>query len=74
MTIVVEGSESSHNGGVGLRTVGGNSKIRVANSLISGNATGLNAAAGELCSFLNNRVTRNTADGAFTGACAPGNL
>lgn len=74
ITVVVEGSEASHNAGVGLRTSGANARIRVANSLVSGNGTGLSAPSGELCSFVNNRITRNTADGAFTGNCVPGNL
>ncbi|HEX8410534.1 MAG TPA: right-handed parallel beta-helix repeat-containing protein [Thermoanaerobaculia bacterium] len=70
--VVVEGSEITHNSGSGLRTAGGNSILRVANSLISGNGTGASAPAGQLCSFLNNRLTGNTAAGAFTGACVPG--
>lgn len=74
MVVIVEGSEITHNSGIGLRTAGGNSFMRVANSLISGNGTGASAGAGELCSFLNNRLTGNTAAGAFTGTCVPGNL
>lgn len=73
MAVVVEGIEVSHNSGTGLRTAGGNSVIRVANSLISGNGTGLSSVGGELCTFLNNRLTANTGNGAFTGNCVPGN-
>ena len=73
ITIMVEGCEISHNAGIGLRTSGGNSRIRAANNLVSGNTTGLSGPTGELCTYLNNRVARNTADGAFTGNCAPGN-
>ena len=71
--VVVENSEVSHNAGVGLRTFGVNSFMRVAESLISGNGTGVSHPSGELCSFLNNRLTGNTANGTFTGTCVPGN-
>lgn len=74
MVVVVERSEISHNSGIGLRTAGGNSIMRVANSLISGNGTGVSAGAGELCTFQNNRLTGNTAAGAFTATCVPSNL
>jgi len=40
--------------------------IRVANSVITQNATGLNANSGSIISMSNNSVTGNTADGAFT--------
>jgi hypothetical protein len=73
LTIVVEESEISHNASIGLRTSGGNAVLRVANSLISGNGTGVSAPSGQLCTFGNNRLTANTANGAFTGACVPGN-
>lgn len=73
ITAVVESSEISHNAGTGLRTAGANGRIRVANSLITGNSTGVSAAAGELCTFTNNRLTGNTSNGVFTGNCAPGN-
>lgn len=74
LVIVVEGSEITHNSGIGLRTAGGNSVMRVANSLISGNGTGASSVGGELCTFQNNRLTANTAAGAFTGTCVPSNL
>lgn len=73
LVIVVESSEITHNSGIGLRTAGGNSFMRVANSLISGNGTGVSAPAGELCTFQNNRLTANTAAGVFTGTCVPSN-
>lgn len=73
MIVMLEGSEISHNSGIGLRTAGGGAAVRVANSLLSGNGTGVSAAGGELCSFGNNRLSGNTANGAFTGNCVPGN-
>lgn len=71
MLVVVEGSEITHNSGVGVRTSGGNSILRVANNLISGNGTGASAPSGQLCTFGNNRLTGNTGAGAFTGTCVP---
>jgi hypothetical protein len=73
MTIMVEDSEVSHNGAIGLRTSGANSRIRAANNLISGNTTGVSAPSGELCTYQNNRLARNNADGAFSGTCVPSN-
>lgn len=73
LVVLVESSEISNNAGIGLRTSGGNSFLRSANNLISGNGTGVSAAAGELCTFGNNRLTGNSANGAFTGNCVPGN-
>jgi hypothetical protein len=73
ITALVVGNDISHNAGVGLRTAGANGRIRAANNLITGNGTGTSAPAGELCSFLNNQVSGNSANGAFTGTCVPGN-
>jgi hypothetical protein len=73
MIVMVEDSEITHNSGIGLRVAGGGGAIRAANNLISGNGTGVSASAGELCSFLSNRLTANTANGAFTATCVPGN-
>jgi hypothetical protein len=73
MVLFVEESEVSHNSGIGLRTSGGASVLRVSNSLISGNGTGASAPAGQLCTFGNNRLSGNTSNGAFSGACVPGN-
>ena len=73
-TVLIEDSEVSHNAGNGLRTLNVASVLRVANSLISGNGTGTLNTAGELCSFGNNRVSGNTANGTLPlPACAPGN-
>lgn len=73
VSIMVEGCDVSHNTGIGLRTTGGNAAMRVANTTISFNGTGLNAAGGELSTYTNNRVTLNGVAGAFTGNTVPGN-
>lgn len=72
-TVLVDQSEVSHNGGIGLRTSGGAAVLRSANSLISGNATGVSAGGGELCTFTNNQLSGNTSNGSFTGTCSPSN-
>lgn len=73
LVVLVEASEVTHNSSAGLHTTGANSIMRVANSLISGNGTGALASAGQLCTFQNNRLSGNTAAGAFTGTCVPSN-
>jgi hypothetical protein len=72
--VLIEDSEISHNAGNGLRTSGGSAVLRVANSLISGNGTGVLNGGGELCSFGNNRISGNTANGVVPPACVPGNV
>jgi hypothetical protein len=42
------------------------STVRISNSVITQNATGLNANGGSIVSMAGNSVTGNTADGAFT--------
>jgi hypothetical protein len=72
--VIVEDSEVSHNGGSGLHTTGGAAVLRVANSLISGNATGTTNGGGELCSFGNNQISGNTSNGTLPlPVCNPGN-
>jgi hypothetical protein len=72
--VIVEDSEISHNSGNGLRTSGGSAVLRVANSLVSGNGTGTLNGGGELCSFGNNQITGNTANGTLPlPVCNPGN-
>jgi hypothetical protein len=61
-------SESSNNGGSGIRANGGATTIvRVANTVVTGNALGIDPAGGALIkSYGNNQVSGNTTDGAFT--------
>jgi len=71
--IVVAHSEASHNGGSGLKTQGGNAIMRVSDSLVIGNQTGLDhALGGTLESYVNNVVTLNSSNGTFTGNAVPG--
>jgi hypothetical protein len=71
--IVIDHSETSHNGGAGLKTQGGNAIMRVSDSLIVGNSTGLDhSLGGALESFLNNVFTLNATQGTFTGSVVGG--
>jgi hypothetical protein len=71
--IVVDHSEASHNGGSGLRTSGANAIMRVSDTVIVGNQTGVDhAGGGTLESFLNNVFTLNSTQGTFTGSVTGG--
>jgi hypothetical protein len=71
--VVVNHSETSHNGGAGLKTQGGNAILRVSDSMIVGNQTGLDhSLGGTLESFVNNVFTLNATAGTFTGNVAGG--
>jgi Right handed beta helix region len=66
--VVIESSEVNHNGTNGLRTQGtGTPRIRISNTLITANGTGISVGAGEIKSFGNNHNSGNTvSDGAPT--------
>ena len=58
-------------GGAGLSASGNQTRIRVANSTISGNATGVFASnSGEVISFGDNRLVGNAANGTFSSTIA----
>jgi hypothetical protein len=68
INVMVDTVTVSNNVGFGIRSVGAGATIRVTNSTVTGNATGLgSASAGALLSYQNNNVSGNTADGAPTG-------
>jgi hypothetical protein len=54
----------------GIQSVAG-STIRVSDTIVTQNATGLNTNGGTITSLSGNSVNGNTADGAFTGAAVP---
>jgi hypothetical protein len=65
-TLMVANSDVSHNTGKGINSSGSAATIRVANTNITGNSTGVEAnAASTLKSYGNNRNDGNTADGGF---------
>lgn len=65
--VMIEGSSLSNNGSQGVVANGANTRVRMRDSTVSGNATGLIAiAGGSLISHGGNVVAGNTANGAFT--------
>jgi hypothetical protein len=71
--ILVNHSEASHNGAAGLKTQGGNALMRVSDSMIVGNQTGLDhSLGGTLETFVNNVFTLNSTQGTFTGSVVGG--
>jgi len=65
--VTVEGSTSTNNTTFGIGSNGVNSFVRVRNSTVNGNGTGLQiAGSGKLISNGGNVVRGNTANGAFT--------
>lgn len=77
--VMVDDTAVSNNTTTGILGDGGNVLLRVANSVITGNARGVNALNGaSVGTYGNNRLIGNPItgagnDGAFTGAVIPGN-
>jgi hypothetical protein len=68
--VFVSGSASSNNA-YGIRAIGPNVTVRVEDTKITGNNTGLAASGGGgLLSYGNNKVDANGSNGAFTGSAA----
>ncbi len=67
VTTLVDGTISAFNGGRGIRSYGTGSVVRLSNSNVTGNATGLSVLGrAQIISFLNNRISGNGVDGAPT--------
>ena len=62
--VSIKSSAITDNGSFGIKTSGG--ITRVADTLISGNGTGVTATGGQLVSFGNNELIDNGTDGTFT--------
>jgi hypothetical protein len=70
-TILVEHSQSSHNGGNGVIASGGTAVVRLHDVTITDNVTGINAiSGGQVISFGDNAVAGNTTNGAPTSTSA----
>jgi hypothetical protein len=68
--IMVSNSASTNNG-FGIRSIGPNVTVRVENTKVIGNSTGLSfSSGGALLTFGNNAVRANGIDGAFSGPVA----
>jgi hypothetical protein len=64
--LTVEESSIVDNVAKGITAIGAGVNLEVGGSTISGNGTGVSAAAGSIFSFGNNQLSANGADGAFT--------
>lgn len=70
--VMLNDSVVSGNGTLGIRSNGANARIRVGNSVITANQTGLSILNGAILnSFGNNRLDGNVTDGAFTSPVIP---
>ena len=68
--VFVSGSASSNNA-YGIRAIGPGVTVRVEDTKIIGNNTGLAASGGgAMLSYVNNKVDANGSNGAFTGSAA----
>ena len=69
--VLLDRTLSANNGNFGARVIGTGATIRLNNSSIVGNVTGLgNFSGGALLTFGNNAVRANGTDGAFSGPVA----
>lgn len=67
--VLIESGTISDFAGIGISVAGANSDVRVGNSTITNNGTGLSASSsGEIISFGDNRVRGNNSDGLFTSS------
>jgi hypothetical protein len=72
LNIMLNESVIAINSGIGILAAGGTARVRVANTTISGNGTGLSFGGGALVNtYGNNRLDANGVDGAFTAPPIP---
>ncbi len=65
--VMVDFSVTANNG-TGIHSNGGNTEIRVNNSTITGNTTGVSFTnSGALLSYTSNRLAQNSTPGTFSG-------
>lgn len=70
-TVMIAHTTVAYNANFGIRTASGSPTVRVGNSVITGNGTGVSVAAGTIESYCTNQLNGNSGDGAFFGACLP---
>lgn len=70
--VMLDDSDISNNSGTGLITAGStNARMRVGNTVVTGNSTGVSPGVGIINSYGNNRNDGNGADGGFTAGIQP---
>jgi hypothetical protein len=70
-TVMIANSSISQNPSFGIRTSSGSPTVRVGETTITANGTGVSVGAGTIESYCDNRLNGNSGDGAFFGACIP---
>ena len=70
-TIMLVNSNVSQNVSFGIRTNGGSPFMRVGNTTITANGTGVAVTTGVIQSYGTNRLNGNTTEGAFSGSPIP---
>jgi len=70
-TVMITNSNVSHNTIFGIRTSGGSPTVRVGNTTVTGNGTGIAVGTGSILSYGTNRVNGNSTDGGFSGSIIP---
>jgi hypothetical protein len=68
-TVMIVNSDVVYNPSFGIRTATGSPTVRVGNTTITGNGTGVSDGAGTIESYCTNRLNGNGGDGAFFGPC-----
>lgn len=70
---MIDDSDSSYNNASGISSTGANSTLRVGNTTITGNGTGVSIPSGVVRTYGDNRLDGNVAgnDGAFTAVILP---
>jgi hypothetical protein len=68
-TVMIINSDVVYNPSFGIRTASGAPTVRVGNTTITGNGTGVSDGAGTIESYCTNRLNGNGGDGAFFGPC-----
>lgn len=66
--MLVNHSVIANNGSNGIRSEGAGARVRLSDSTITGNVTGLSIAGGTVISFSNNRIKGNGVDGVPNGS------
>jgi hypothetical protein len=72
LNVMLNDSVIANNSGIGILASGGTARVRVGNTTISGNGTGLSFGGGAIVNtYQNNRLDGNGVDGAFTAPAIP---
>jgi len=72
VAMMINGSTIANNSGIGILASGATARLRVGDTTITGNGTGLSFGGGAIVNtYLDNRLDGNTVEGAFTAPSLP---